>query len=110
MSTLRELFRYLAEWRAVYESYGVDTIRAPDGTEWVIWDVEYLFDQVYDLPPRQQQVIILCLLQGKKERVAAIEMGLSPKNPVMTYATEGLKKIVGLVQEGRLERFKDGVV
>jgi hypothetical protein len=104
--TLRELMRNLVSWRATYESDGVEEITAPDGRTWVLWDIEYLYGQLHLLPPQQGKAIELCLVQNKKERDAAVMMGVSPTNPVAMYATLGLQKLVNMVNTGALSRFR----
>lgn len=107
VSTLRELFRNLVTWRALFETDGVEEITGPDGKTWSLWDVQYLYEQVGRLPPRQRQAIELCLIQNIKERDAAVMMGVSETNPVMSYATLGLEKIVDMVEAGSLARFRE---
>lgn len=106
VSVLRELFRNLQLFRAVYEDEGVDTIHTQSGDSWVIWDLEYLYGELHRLPRRQAQAIELCLVQNLKEEDAARIMGVSPTNPVAMYATEGLKKIVVLIGSGALPKFR----
>lgn len=103
---LRELFRNLQAFRAVYESEGVDTLIGPDGIEWCLWDLEYLYRQLPSLPPRQHQAIELCLVLNVKESEAAVMMGVSPTNPVAMYATAGLEKLVGFIVAGRFPNFQ----
>ncbi len=113
MKTLRELFRNLQQFRAIYESYGIDTINGPDG-EICLWDLEYLYSQLHRLPLRQHQAIELCLVRNIKETDAAVLMGVSPTNPVAMYATSGLEKIVFYIRTGALPKFyespRQGVV
>lgn len=106
VSTLRELLRNLVSWRAVYETDGVEVLVAPSGTSWCLWDIEYLYDQIHLLPPRQRQAIELCLIRNIKEKEAAVIMGVSETNPVMMYASLGLAKIVAMVESGSLPRFR----
>ena len=107
MATLRELFRHLQAFRALYETEGIDTVQGPDGEEYVIWDIEYLLEQTGCLPPRQRQAIHLCLIENRKEKDAAVIMGVSPTNPVAMYATSGLEKLVALVEQGSFPRFRE---
>jgi hypothetical protein len=100
---LRKVFRNLQVWRALYESEGIDTIRN-DGVELVIWDIELLLHHSQlVLPDRQAQAILLFLVENRSEEEVAIWMGIDPQNPVGMYATSGLKRLVELIQEGRIE-------
>lgn len=103
---LRELFRNLRAFRAYYETEQIDEITAPDGTVWSLWDVEYLYTEIYRLSPRQQQAIELCLIANVSERNAALLMGVSVTNPVASYATNGLRKLCALIEQGELPRFR----
>jgi hypothetical protein len=107
ISELRELFRNLREFRAVYEETGVDEIVTPYGHKWTLWDLEYLLamSDRY-LTVRQRQVITLGLVHNKLERDVAILLGVSETNPVMMYATLGLHRLLGLVKSGALDRFR----
>jgi DNA-directed RNA polymerase specialized sigma24 family protein len=109
VSVLRELFRHYQAFRALYETEGIDTVVGPEGDEFSLWDVQYLARQLHRLPPRQREAIQLCLIENKKESDAAVLMGVSVTNPVAMYATEGLKKIVELVQTGALPGFREGL-
>lgn len=106
VTVLRELFRNLQAFHAVFESDGIDTIIGPDGTEWCLWDLEYLHKQLPVLPPRQRQAIELCLVQNIKESEAAVMMGVSPTNPVAMYATSGLTKLIAMIEAGAFPRFR----
>ena len=105
VSVLRELFRNLQAFRAIYESEGVDTLISEDGSEWCLWDVEYLYEQIGVLPRRQRQAIHFLVL-NVKESDAAVVMGIAPTNPVGMYATEGLKKLIGMIDQGAFPRFR----
>lgn len=105
VGTLRELFRYLLAWRALHESSGIEEI-THDGRTWSIWDVSYLAEQLHLLPTQQRRAIELCLIHNKKEKEAAVMMGVSPTNPVAMYATLGLQKLVDMVHNGTLARFR----
>jgi hypothetical protein len=117
VNTIRLLFRhYLAFW-SLYESEGVCEITAPSGTVWSLFDIEALYkaamrqpigNKDYDrdhpcLPKRQQQAIELFLILNMPEDQAAVQMGLSPTNPVGMYATSGLTKLLRLLDEGYLD-------
>lgn len=106
VGTLRELFRNLQAFHAVFETDGVDTLIGPDGTEWCLWDLDYLHRQVALLPPRQAQAIELCLIRNIKESEAAVMMGVSPTNPVAMYATAGLTKLIAMIESGVFPRFR----
>lgn len=107
VGVLRELFRNLQAFHAVFETDGIDTIIGPDGTEWCLWDLEYLYREGLPmLPPRQRQAIELCLIHNVKESDAAVRMGVSPTNPVAMYATSGLQKLIGLIESGSFSRFQ----
>lgn len=107
ISELRELFRHLQEFRAVYQETGVDEIVTPYGRRWTLWDLEYLLamSDKY-LTPRQRQVITLCLVHNMREKEAAQVMGVSRTNPVMMYATLGLRRLLDLIESGTLDRFR----
>lgn len=104
---LREIFRNLAQWRALYESEGLDTITDPEGEEVSIFDIEYLYENLDKLPKRQSQSIELYLVRNMREVDAAKAMGVSPTNPVGIYATVGLTKLLDMIADGSLPRYKD---
>lgn len=108
VATLRALFRNLQAFRACYESEGIDTVIDPDGVEWSLFDLEYLYEQLPQLPARQHQAIELCFVQNMKESEAATTMGVSYTNPVSIYANNGLTKLIAMVMAGRFVRFKPG--
>lgn len=89
----------------LYETEGIDTILGPDGTEYHLRDIEYLYACRKHLSPRQRQAIELCLYEQVKERDASVAMGIQESNPVAMYATNGLKKIVEMADAGLLSRF-----
>jgi hypothetical protein len=107
ISELRELFRYLQDFRAVYETTGLEVIRTPYGNEWSLWDLEYLYQasQRY-LTSRQKQAISLCLVHNMREKDAAAAMGVSLTNPVMMYATLGIRRLLDMIANGELELFR----
>jgi hypothetical protein len=108
ITTLRELFRNLVAWQAVFEAEGIDTVMDNDGETWCLWDIQYLYEHgLPRLPARQREAIELFLIQNVKESVAAKMMGISPTNPIGMYATDGLRTIVNLVNSGALPRFLD---
>ena len=107
VSVLREAFRHYLVWRAAFEADQVpDTITAADGTSLCLWDIEYLRRQISLLSPRQHQAIELCLIQGIREKDAAEMMGVSRENPVMSYATNGLNRLLDMAEGWQLERFR----
>lgn len=106
VSELRDLFRHLTDFRATYESTGLEEITTPQGHSWSLWDLEYLYEQVMTrLRLRQQQAITLCLVHGVKESDAAEMMGVSRTNPVMMYASLGIQRLLDMIDEGLLDRF-----
>lgn len=106
MGVLREVFRNLVLFRDVYEQTQEDTIKGPDGIELSLWDLEYIYEQLPDLlPERQHQAIEWFLVQGYKEEEVAQMMGTAPTNSIGGYATAGLKAIIKLISEGKMERF-----
>ncbi len=106
ISELRELFKHLQEFRSVYEETGLEEVTTPLGNTWSIWDLEYLYRECRRLKLRQRQAITLCLVHGMRERDAAEAMGVSPTNPVMMYATLGLRRLLDMIEEGTLDRFR----
>ena len=106
-SSLRELFRNLQIFRAAFEADGIDSITGPDGTVYNLFDIEYLYAQLYRLSPRQKQAIELCLIMNIREKDAAVLMGVSPSNPVAAYATDGLVKLVGWTRDGTFDRYQE---
>jgi DNA-directed RNA polymerase specialized sigma24 family protein len=105
VGVLRELLRNLQQWRSLYESEGVDTLTGPDGRGYSLHDLEYLYSNLSRLPKRQAQAITLYLVQGMREVDAAVAMGLSPSNPIGIYASVGLKRLLGMIEEGQLPRW-----
>lgn len=110
VAILRELFRNLQQFRAFFEDEHQDTIRDAQGREWCLWDIEYLYEQRHVLSDRQCEAIELCLYRNMTEESAAIKMGVSPTNPVAMYATDGLKKLVAMVENGELSRYSQAEV
>lgn len=105
-SELRELFRYLLEFRSIFAETGVEEISTPLGNRWSIWDLEYLYKQCGRLSLRQRQAITLCLVHNMREKDAARAMGVKETNPVMMYATQGLTHLLTMVKNGELDRFR----
>lgn len=106
ISILRELFRNLPAFRATYREHGIDELHGPDGITINLWDLEYLLSQIHRLPSRQAQAIKLFLVEGHKETTVAAMMGVSSTNPIGMYATSGLQRLLALIADGQLERFK----
>ncbi len=106
VTTLRELFRNLQQWEALFDTAHVDTITGPDGREYHLADIQYLFSCRTMLSPRQREAIELCLYHDTKEVDASLVMGVSPTNPVAMYATNGLRRICDMIQAGQLPRYR----
>ncbi len=105
VQTLRELFRQLQAWHSIYESDQVDVITGPEGEQYCLWDLDYLYGQLHRLPRRQREAIELYLVQNMREADAAVAMGVSATNPIGIYATVGLGKIIDMIEAGELPRF-----
>jgi hypothetical protein len=97
--TLRELFRYLQLFEALFETEGVDTLPGPDGEEYCLWDIQALYHRRTELSARQAEAIEMFLYDDMRERDVARLMGVSPVNPVAIYATQGLKRLCLLYDE-----------
>ena len=103
---LREAFRNLHHFRAVYESDGVDIVIGPNGFEICLWDLEYLFERSKDvLPLRQRQAIEWFLVMNLKESTVAEMMGISASNPIGSYATAGINNLVNMIESGEFPSF-----
>jgi hypothetical protein len=107
VSELRSLFRYLQEFRSLYELEGVEEVTTPQGNSWSLWDLEYLYKQAADLlTPAQYRAITLFLINDIREQDAAEMMGVSRTNPIGMYAALGLSRMVEFIDAGGLERFR----
>ena len=108
MSVLRELFRNLQLFEALYETEGIDILTASDGRQVSLWDAQYLYEQRRhpSLSPRQRQAIELFLYENLTESATSEAMGIMDTNPIGMYATDGLKKILVLVQSGSLRLYR----
>lgn len=106
IKTLRSLFRGLQAFESFYESDGIDTVTDPDGNEWSLWDVRYLYSCRGRLSPRQSQAIELCLYENVKESDAALQMGIQDTSPVSIYANNGLKRLAAMIEGGLLVAFQ----
>lgn len=108
---LRQMFRSLEQFRALYQDLGIDTITGPDGESWSLWDLEYLYEESQRiLPTKQARTIELFLLGNMLEADVAVILGSKPSNPVGMYATVGLTRICKMVHDGELPRFRGGGV
>lgn len=111
VSELRDLFRYLSDFRATFEATGLEVITTPYGNTWSLWDLEYLYRIACErLTKRQQQAITLCLIHGVREVDAAEMMGVSITNPVMMYASLGLQRLIDMIDYGEIDRFNRPVL
>lgn len=99
VDVLRRLFRNLLNWVSMYETDGIDTITDPSGVEWSLWDLLFWYQQVPLLPRGHAMAIDLFLVQNLLESDAAVLMGVSPTNPIGKYASEGLAKLVRMIEE-----------
>lgn len=107
MNELRQLFRYLQEFRSLYELEGIEEVTTPSGNTWSLWDLEYLYERSAKLlTPAQYRAITLFLVNDIKEQDAAEMMGVSRTNPIGMYAALGLSKLVEFIDVGGLERFR----
>lgn len=100
----RELIRNLQQWRSLYEALEVPDVlvSAEDGLEYSLWDVQRFYAYRIIVPDRMRQSIEWYLYENMKEADAAAAMGISPTNPVGTYATIGLTTILAKAAEGAL--------
>ena len=71
VTILRELFRNLRQWKALYETDGIDYCNVARGEEISLWDMLYLYEQLDLLPKRQHQAIELYLVTNMRETDAA---------------------------------------
>lgn len=109
VDVLRGLFRNLLYWRSLVENTvsgtnGLDVESITnDGVTWVIWDIERLYEvSQKHLPKRQAQAIHMFLVMNMREREVARLMGISESNPIGMYATDGLKRLIEMVQSRTL--------
>jgi hypothetical protein len=109
---LRELFRHLQEFEALFYAEGTDTIKGADGTEYSVIDLRRLYDIRGELlTPQRARAIEYFLYRDMREQDAAVAMGLSPETPVAIYATQGLKQLAAAWTDGILwARRRSGVV
>lgn len=110
VSVLRELLRNLQLWRSAYIEHGTDCVTGPDGTEYHLADIEDLYalrlpmGEWKGLSDRQRQAIEACLVADQREVDVAIAMGVSPTNPVASYATQGMRRLLSTAEEIRAGR------
>lgn len=108
VGVLRELFRHLQSFQALYEGYGIDVITGPDGSSYHYLDIEYLYSCRTLLSSRQSQAIELFLYHNIKEREVARMMKVSETNPIAIYATQGLARLCEMIEAGKLPRYRGG--
>lgn len=108
LSTLRSLFRGLQAFESFFKSDGIDIITDPEGIEWSLWDVRYLYSCRDRLSPRQAQAIEMCFYRNIEESKAAILMGIQESSPVCIYANNGLKRLIAMAVAGHLPKFYPG--
>ena len=99
IGVLRELFRNLQPWRSAYIEHGIATLTGPDGTEYHLADIEHLYNLRHRLSDRQRQAIEACLVADQREVDVACAMNVSPTNPVASYATQGMRRLLAIVAE-----------
>jgi len=110
IKVLRELFRNLQSWESQYSARQVgDSLKGPDSKEYNLFDIQYLYSCRTKLAPRQRQAIELFLYENIREKEVALRMGVSDTNPVAMYATDGLKRLCEMIEDGMLNRFSDKV-
>lgn len=105
VQTLRQLFRHLHAFRAIFESDNVSEIRDPDGITWSIWDLEQLYEVAVNtdlLPLRQRQAIELFLVLNMPEDKVAEALSIKSSNPVGMYATSGLVRLLKEMDLGHI--------
>jgi hypothetical protein len=105
IQTLRNIFRNLHAFRAVYETDGVSEITDPDGIAWSLWDLEDLYHIAVKtplLPLRQRQAIELFLVLNMPEDRVAEVMQIKISNPVGMYATSGLTHLLREMDAGKI--------
>ena len=96
----------MQQFRAMYEDTGRSEIRTEIG-EISLFDLEYLLEEAEKrLSHRQSQAIQLCLVQQMREQDAAVVMGIAPSNPVAMYATDGLRRLVVMIEQNELPRMR----
>jgi hypothetical protein len=77
---------------SLYLSEGIDTVTAPDGDIYSIFDIIGIFERrTYLLTPQRARAVELVFYRDMTEREAALAMGLAPGAPVSSYASQGAK-------------------
>jgi predicted lipoprotein len=79
---LRELFRNLQAFEALFETEGIDRLVGPDGREYCLQDIQYLYACRTQLSRRQRQAIELFLYSNIREKDVAKMMDVSETNPI----------------------------
>lgn len=105
VQTLRQLFRNLHAFRAIYETDNVEEIKDPDGITWSLWDLEELYRVSVKtdlLPMRQRQAIELFLVLNMPEDKVAELLGIKKSNPCGMYATSGLVRLLKEMDSGNV--------
>ena len=97
---LRELLRNLQLFEALFETEGIDTLTGHDGVEYCLFDVQRLYGFRFYLSQRQREAVELFLYQDLREREVAKAMGVSEANPVAIYATQGLRRLAQIYDNG----------
>jgi hypothetical protein len=82
------------------------TVLTSGGSDYSLFDVEYLYDCRRLLSPRQAQAIEFCLYQNMREKDVAIMMGLSEGSPVAIYAAQGLRRLCSMIEAGEIPRYR----
>jgi hypothetical protein len=99
VGTLRTILKGLECWRATYEDYNVASVTW-EGHEYHILDIEHIYDvSQRELAPRQAQAIKYFLVGNLREVDVAEMMGIAPTNPIGMYATDGLKRLIEMIQD-----------
>lgn len=95
------MIRNLQQWRSGVEAGEIsEAVATSDGREWVLWDVEVLYEHRRILPAKMRMSIELFLFAGRLEREAAVLMGVRDTNPVATYATVGITRLIAMARAG----------
>lgn len=105
---LREVLRHIDAWRGLYEVYGVDALPVDFGG-WSLWDIEALIETgVPRLSAGQSMAIRLYLIDNRREKDVGEMMGISHQS-VGIYATNGIRSLLRMVDNGELPRLKDSL-
>lgn len=102
----REMLRNLQAWTSGYESQLIpEVLIAGDGNSYCLWDLKEFYAARKRLPHRMSQAIEMCLYENMLEREVAVQMGLSPSNPVSIYANVGLARLLSWAYLGELGHY-----